>query len=53
MGLPEHYKLPVNYNDAYKAMGDAVVVPAVRHLAKTLLSPLCKLARASQPLVTT
>lgn len=46
MGLPEHYKLPENYNDAYKAMGDAVAVPAVRHLAKTLLAPLCKLARA-------
>lgn len=48
MGLPEHYKLPENYNDAYKAMGDAVAVPAVRHLAKTLLKPLCQLVKARQ-----
>lgn len=41
MGLPDTYQLPANYNDAYKAMGDAVAVPAVRHLAKTLLKPLC------------
>ena len=47
MGLPERYKLPENYNDAYKAMGDAVAVPAVRHLANTLLAPLCKHARAN------
>lgn len=42
MGLPERYRLPANYNDAYKAMGDAVAVPAVRHLAKTLLLPLTR-----------
>jgi DNA (cytosine-5)-methyltransferase 1 len=46
MGLPESYWLPENYNEAYKAMGDAVAVPAVRHLAKTLLRPLCDKARA-------
>jgi DNA (cytosine-5)-methyltransferase 1 len=44
MGLPDRYKLPVNYNDAYKAMGDAVAVPAVRHLAKTVLAPICRAA---------
>ncbi|MCX6941668.1 MAG: DNA cytosine methyltransferase, partial [Verrucomicrobia bacterium] len=46
MGLPENYKLPKNYNDAYKAMGDAVAVPAVCHLAKALLAPLCNHARS-------
>lgn len=46
MGLPEDYWLPENYNEAYKAMGDAVAVPAVRHLAKTLLRPLCDRARS-------
>ena len=41
MGAPDRYQLPENYNDAYKAMGDAVAVPAVRFLAKNLLLPLC------------
>lgn len=42
MGVPESYRLPENYNEAYKAMGDAVVVPVVRHLAEHLLSPLLR-----------
>lgn len=40
MGAPERYKIPGSYNDAYKAMGDAVSVPAVRYLARHLLAPL-------------
>jgi len=40
MGAPDMYKLPGSYNDAYSAMGDAVAVPVVRHLAAHLLSPL-------------
>lgn len=40
MGLPESYKLPKNYNEAYHLCGDGVVVPAVRHLTKYLLEPL-------------
>lgn len=40
MGAPDTYRLPGNYNEAYKAMGDAVAVPVVRHLAEHLLSPL-------------
>jgi len=40
MGAPETYKLPGSYNDVYKAMGDAVVVPVVRWLAKKLLLPI-------------
>ncbi len=39
MGAPD-YKLPPNYNDAYKAMGDAVAVPVARYLAEKLLKPL-------------
>ena len=27
MGLPDSYKLPANYNDAYGLMGDGVVGP--------------------------
>lgn len=40
MGAPKRYKIPGSYNDAYKAMGDAVSVPAVRYLARHLLTPL-------------
>ncbi len=39
MGAPD-YLLPSNYNDAYKAMGDAVAVPVARYLAEKLLLPL-------------
>jgi DNA (cytosine-5)-methyltransferase 1 len=40
MGLPDTYKLPANYNDAYHLAGDGVVVPVVRFLAAHLLEPL-------------
>lgn len=40
MGAPDTYKLSENYNDSYSAMGDAVAVPVVRHLAEHLLAPL-------------
>ena len=40
MGAPDSYQLSDVYNDAYSAMGDAVAVPVVKHLAKHLLAPL-------------
>ena len=40
MGARRTYKFPGSYNDGYKALGDAVAVPVVRHLAKHLLEPL-------------
>ena len=40
MGLPDAYKLPENYNEAYHVTGDGVVVPVVRHLARHLFEPL-------------
>jgi DNA (cytosine-5)-methyltransferase 1 len=40
MGLPEAYKLPSNYNEAYHLAGDGVAVPAVRFLASKLFGPL-------------
>jgi DNA (cytosine-5)-methyltransferase 1 len=40
MGLPEEYKLPKSYNEAYHLTGDGVAVPVVRHLAAHLLEPL-------------
>jgi DNA (cytosine-5)-methyltransferase 1 len=40
MGLPETYKLPENYNDAYHLAGDGLAVPAVRYIAANILEPL-------------
>ena len=40
MGLPDTYKLPQNYNEAYHLVGDGVAVPAVRFLAAHILEPL-------------
>ena len=40
MGAPDSFKLPERYNDAYRAMGDGVAVPAVRWLSEELLLPL-------------
>lgn len=43
MGLPETYKLPDKYNEAYHLTGDGVAVPVVRFIAKNLLEKLvCK-----------
>ena len=40
MGLPDSYRLPSNYNDAYHLTGDGVVAPVVRHIAEHLFEPL-------------
>lgn len=45
MGVPDTYKLPGRYNDAYKAMGDGVAVPVVKWLSDQLLIPLAISAR--------
>ena len=45
MGLPDHYALPSNYNEAYHLAGDGVAVPVVRFLAEHLLEPLLTAAR--------
>ena len=42
MGVPESYRLPDRYNEAYHLMGDGVAVPVVRWLSKHLLSPLAQ-----------
>jgi DNA (cytosine-5)-methyltransferase 1 len=40
MGLPDEYRLPKVYNEAYHLTGDGVAVDVVRHLARRLLEPL-------------
>jgi DNA (cytosine-5)-methyltransferase 1 len=44
MGLPDSYKLPTNYNEAYHLAGDGVVVPVVRFLSAHILEPLIEAA---------
>lgn len=53
MGLPENYKLPARYNDAYHLAGDGVVVPVVAHLRQHLFNPILNTnqTRAKQELV--
>jgi len=42
MGVEDTFKLPNNYNESYKAMGDGVAVPVVRWLSERLLFPLAE-----------
>ncbi len=51
MGLPDSYKLPSRYNDAYHVAGDGLVVPVVRFLADTVIEPILTENRALQYLV--
>jgi DNA (cytosine-5)-methyltransferase 1 len=48
MGLPDSYKLPENYNEAYHLAGDGVVVPVVRFLAANILEPLAAAAATQE-----
>ncbi|WP_255324806.1 DNA cytosine methyltransferase [Thioalkalivibrio sp. HL-Eb18] len=43
MGLSDDYQLPENYNEAYHLSGDGVAVPAVRHIASNIFSPILHL----------
>ncbi len=40
MGVPDEYKLPENYSEAYHLLGDGLAVPVVAWLERHLLSPL-------------
>lgn len=53
MGLPDTYKLPKNYNEAYHLTGDGVVVPVVRHLASSLFEPILGISERDDPRVVT
>jgi DNA (cytosine-5)-methyltransferase 1 len=39
MGLPEEYRLPERYNEAYHLTGDGVAVPVVRAIANAIIEP--------------
>jgi DNA (cytosine-5)-methyltransferase 1 len=40
MGLPDSYRMPSRYNEAYHLAGDGVCVGVVRFLAQAVLEPL-------------
>lgn len=40
MGLPDTYKLPARYNDAYHLAGDGLAVPVVAHLVQHVINPI-------------
>ena len=44
MGAPDNFVLPERYNDAYKAMGDAVAAPVARFLGENFLMRLSEAA---------
>ncbi|KQS84803.1 DNA cytosine methyltransferase [Rhizobium sp. Leaf383] len=48
MGLPDTYRLPTGYNEAYHLMGDGVAVPVVRFIARHLLEPLAGVVSADE-----
>ncbi|WP_313461308.1 DNA cytosine methyltransferase [Stenotrophomonas sp.] len=48
MGLPDSYRLPPNYNDAYHIAGDGVAVPVVRHLAEHIFEPVLRHAQRAE-----
>lgn len=51
MGLPDEYRLPGNYNEAYHLIGDGVAVPVVQHLATHLFEPLLGLSAVQESTV--
>ena len=48
MGLPDDYKLPKKYNDAYHLTGDGVVVPVVNYISRFILEPVLSNLKKSQ-----
>ena len=48
MGAPDTYEVQGSYNDGYRAMGDAVVVPVTRWLTRHLLKPLAARSRSAR-----
>ena len=48
MGLPDTYKLPEKYNDAYHLAGDGVAVPVVAALASAIFEPILRADRVAK-----
>jgi DNA (cytosine-5)-methyltransferase 1 len=48
MGLPEPYRLPLRYNEAFNLLGDGLAAPVVRWLEEHLLYPLALNGQTSE-----
>jgi DNA (cytosine-5)-methyltransferase 1 len=48
MGAPDSFVLPEVYNDGYKAMGDAVVMPVATFIGESFLTKLAEVAYGEQ-----
>jgi DNA (cytosine-5)-methyltransferase 1 len=48
MGVPDSYKIPLNYNDGYHIFGDGLAVPVVDYLARNLLDSIADVALRRQ-----
>ena len=48
MGAPDTYVLPEAYNNAYKAMGDAVAMPVASFIGNAFLTPLAEVIYGKQ-----
>jgi DNA (cytosine-5)-methyltransferase 1 len=48
MGAPDSFVLPIAYNDGYKAMGDAVVLPVAKFIGESFLTKLMGAAYGSE-----
>jgi DNA (cytosine-5)-methyltransferase 1 len=48
MGAPDTFALPDTYNDGYKAMGDAVVLPVATFIGRSFLTRLAEAAYGKQ-----
>ncbi|MGD1868194.1 MAG: DNA cytosine methyltransferase [Neomegalonema sp.] len=48
MGLPDDYRLPKRYNDAYRLSGDGIATPVVRFIADEILLPLLSGSRSAE-----
>ena len=49
MGLRASYKLPPQYEAAFRVLGDGVVVPVVSFLRSTILEPVLRSSKKSSP----
>lgn len=48
MGLPDSYRLPDGYNEAYHLTGDGVAVPVVRYLSEHLIEPILDASHSAE-----
>lgn len=48
MGIPDSYRLPAKYNEAYHLLGDGVVVDVVRWIATYIMEPIMMREKSSK-----